>query len=204
MSSIIKRIKSQRGDTILDVVFSMVIVGIILAVGYASALFSWRTAKTAQQRTQAYYLAQYQTEALIAYKNANTWDLFHQNLQTKTFYMKKSPADCNTNCIWSYQAIDNTSQGPKSGNYVNWSSTLPDSDPSKAALDIYYVQVKQTDDNSCLVGVALSNNSNCQNATRSSNDIMRFRVEVTYKNANGVIDTVANATYLANVSVGAR
>lgn len=197
-----RKLNKQRGDTLLDIVFSMVIVGIIIAVGYASALFSWRVAKTAQQRTQAYYLAQYQTEALIAYKNARGWGEFSSNLKTKTFYMKKTPDGCTTNCIWSFQELNNTSEGPKNGNYVNWGSTLPEG-PDRSALDIYYIRVEQNDNNSCLVGTALDN-SNCNNSARNSNDIMRFRAEVTYKNANGVVDTVSNATYLSSASIGAR
>lgn len=207
MIRIYRKLNRQRGDTLLDIVFSMVIVGIIIAVGYASALFSWRVAKTAQQRTQAYYLAQYQTEALIAYRNApgRAWDQFRETIQTiptKTFYMKKTPDNCTTNCTWSFQALNNTSEGPKNGNYVNWGSTLPEG-PDRSALDIYYIRLEQNDNNSCLAGTALGN-SNCNNSARSSNDIMRFRVEVTYKNANGVVDTVSNATYLSSASIGAR
>lgn len=170
MISMVKRLNKQKGDTLLDIVFSLAILSIILVVAYGSAIFSWRTARTAQQRTQAYYLAQYQTEALIAYKNANTWAFIigPNGLKGKTFYMKKSD-NCTPNCTWVPVIFSNPLERK------TW-------DPP---LDIYTVKVVQTNDRSDIVA-------------EDPNRILRFRVDVKWTDPNNTKDTVSTATYLTN------
>lgn len=69
----IKSIKKQRGDTLIEVIFAMVIIGVIIGVAIQGALSANRSAVGARQRTEATFQAQGQLELLRAYRAQMDW-----------------------------------------------------------------------------------------------------------------------------------
>lgn len=58
--------KSQRGDTLIEIAFALVIIGFIVAVAIQGAIKAHQAAVTARKRTQATFIAQSQLELLEA------------------------------------------------------------------------------------------------------------------------------------------
>lgn len=74
-----KRMKrTSHGMTLIEIIFSLAIVGTLLTLSYAAALGAWRNATAANQRTQAQYMIQQTMEALKAYRESDdfNWDTF--------------------------------------------------------------------------------------------------------------------------------
>lgn len=91
------RDKTQRtGLTLIEIIFSIAILGTVITLAYASALAAWRSAQAANQRTQAQYLLQKAVEQVKGYRdsssfvwsnflgNANIKDGFYVDLDTTT------------------------------------------------------------------------------------------------------------------------
>lgn len=57
----------RSGLTLVEVLFAFAILTTLLTLAYSSALNAWRTASSANQRTQAQYIAQQAIENLKAY-----------------------------------------------------------------------------------------------------------------------------------------
>jgi|GEM_PF-1166836 len=66
---------SPAGDTLIEVMFAFVILGSIISFAYTGVIQARRSAIDAQQRTQATFLAQYQKNALNAYRSGLPWDV---------------------------------------------------------------------------------------------------------------------------------
>lgn len=64
----------QAGDTLIEVLFAFVILSSVIGVAFGGAMASYRSALTAQNRTQALFLAQYQADALKTYRDSLDWD----------------------------------------------------------------------------------------------------------------------------------
>lgn len=66
--------KSARaGDTLIEVLFAFAILSLVISVMFSGALSSYKSAVTAQERTQALFLAQYQADALRTYRDSLDW-----------------------------------------------------------------------------------------------------------------------------------
>ena len=63
-------VRSQRGDTIIEVLFAMAIIGIVLAAAYGIASKNLQTSQFAKERTQATLLAESQIEQIQALSKA--------------------------------------------------------------------------------------------------------------------------------------
>lgn len=59
--------RKRTGLTLVEVLFAFAILTTLLTLAYSSALNAWRTASSANQRTQAQYIAQQAIENLKAY-----------------------------------------------------------------------------------------------------------------------------------------
>jgi len=62
------------GDTLIEVLFAFTILSAVISVAFGGALSSYKSAQTAQNRTQALFLAQYQADALKTYRDSLAWD----------------------------------------------------------------------------------------------------------------------------------
>lgn len=68
------RFKKPAGDTLIEVIFAFAILGTIIGFAYTGAINAHKNAVNAEQRTQALEVAQYQKEALTAYRDSLPWD----------------------------------------------------------------------------------------------------------------------------------
>lgn len=57
-------IRSKRGDTIIEVMLAMAIIGLVLAAAYATAARNLRTSRFTQERTEALKIAEGQIELM--------------------------------------------------------------------------------------------------------------------------------------------
>lgn len=64
----------DRGDTLIEVIFAFAILATIIGYAFTGAIQARKTALAAQQRTQAVFIAQQQTESLKAYRDSLPWD----------------------------------------------------------------------------------------------------------------------------------
>ncbi|MCC7543148.1 hypothetical protein IT415_00325 [bacterium] len=60
---------APKGMTLVEILFAFAVIGTVVTVAYSAALRAWRTAVSANQRTQAQYLAQDQLERARAYRS---------------------------------------------------------------------------------------------------------------------------------------
>lgn len=113
--------RKRNGMTLVEILFAFAIIGTVITVAYSAALRAWRTAVSANQRTQAQYLAQDQLERIRAFRSLSIspppgspivqtemdWEAFLDTLfggsqQIKiTACDKLSPADAT--CIWKVE-----------------------------------------------------------------------------------------------------
>ncbi len=69
-----RRPRRPAGDTLIEVLFAFTILSAVISVAFGGALSSYKSAQTAQNRTQALFLAQYQADALKTYRDSLAWD----------------------------------------------------------------------------------------------------------------------------------
>jgi prepilin-type N-terminal cleavage/methylation domain-containing protein len=65
-------INNSRGDTIIEVLFAMAIVGVVLAAAYSIASKNLQTSQFARERSQATQIASTQIELIKNLRNAPT------------------------------------------------------------------------------------------------------------------------------------
>lgn len=63
----------NAGDTLIEVIFAFAILSTIIGFAFTGAIQARKTAIAAQQRTQAVFIAQQQTESLKAYRDSLPW-----------------------------------------------------------------------------------------------------------------------------------
>ncbi len=64
----------RRGDTLIEVLFAFAILSAIIAVSFSGAMNSYKSALSAQNQTQASFVAQYQADALKTYRDSLEWN----------------------------------------------------------------------------------------------------------------------------------
>ncbi|MFO0862927.1 MAG: hypothetical protein U0516_04390 [Candidatus Saccharibacteria bacterium] len=62
-----------KGDTLIEVIFAFAILGTIIGFAFTGVIQGRRSAMSAQQRTQALFLLQQQSEALVGYRSSLVW-----------------------------------------------------------------------------------------------------------------------------------
>ncbi len=65
---------TRRGDTLIEVMFAFAILSAIIAVSFSGAMNSYKASLSAQNETQASFVAQYQADALKAYRDSLEWN----------------------------------------------------------------------------------------------------------------------------------
>ncbi len=68
-----KRLLRQKGDTLIEVIFALVIIGVIIAAAIQGALSANRSTVAARQRTEATFIAQREMELFRAYRSQFDW-----------------------------------------------------------------------------------------------------------------------------------
>ena len=66
--------QKRAGDTLVEVMLAFAILSAVISVAFSGAMGSYRSALTAQNRTQALFLAQYQADGLKTYRDSLDWD----------------------------------------------------------------------------------------------------------------------------------
>jgi Tfp pilus assembly protein PilV len=66
--------KVKRGDTLIEVMLAFAILSAVIGTAFSGAMGSYRSGITAQNRTQALFLAQYQADGLKTYRDSLDWD----------------------------------------------------------------------------------------------------------------------------------
>ena len=64
----------MAGDTLIEVLLAFTILSSVIGVAFSGAMGSYRSAVSAQNRTQALFLAQYQADGLKTYRDSLDWD----------------------------------------------------------------------------------------------------------------------------------
>lgn len=75
-----RRARRPAGDTLIEVLFAFTILSAVISVAFGGALSSYKSAQTAQNRTQALFLAQYQADALKTYRDSLAWNSSENSL----------------------------------------------------------------------------------------------------------------------------
>ncbi len=65
---------TRRGDTLIEVMFAFAILSAIIAVSFSGAMNSYKSSLSAQNHTQASFVAQYQADALKTYRDSLEWN----------------------------------------------------------------------------------------------------------------------------------
>ena len=86
-----RRPRRPAGDTLIEVLFAFTILSAVISVAFGGALSSYKSAQTAQNRTQALFLAQYQADALKTYRDSLAWD----NTESQSYcFLETTVAPC--------------------------------------------------------------------------------------------------------------
>jgi type II secretory pathway pseudopilin PulG len=106
----------SRGDTIIEVLLSIAIIGLAIASSYALASRSLRTGVLATERTQANKMAESQIEALVfreKQSNSDTWSNYFTNINNFCLDItatSQTAADGSLNTAW--KPLQNTGANP--------------------------------------------------------------------------------------------
>lgn len=140
---------NQRGDTLLEVVIAIVIMGTILFSAYALSTRAFRQGQSARERTQATQLLQQQAEALHSLRDTSAnWAAFKSKI-TAVF---SGPAlSCNPAAASGNSGTFRLEQSggkwiPMAGEFQPGDSAH---DPSDKIADFYFVRVE-----GCFVGTS--------------------------------------------------
>ncbi len=74
--------RKYAGDTLIEVLIAFAILSTITGVAFGGALSSFRSAVSAQWRTEATFVAQYEADALLTYRKSLSWDDFIDKINT--------------------------------------------------------------------------------------------------------------------------
>lgn len=65
--------RKLRGDTLIEVLLAFTILSAVIGTAFSGAMGSYRSAVSAQNRTQALFLAQYEVDGLKSYRDSLEW-----------------------------------------------------------------------------------------------------------------------------------
>jgi Tfp pilus assembly protein PilV len=118
--------KKLSGDTLIEVLFAFVILSAVISVAFGGAMASYRSALTAQSRTQALFLAQYQADALKTYRDSLEWDSAGGNVSFLDGVPSDFPIGNNISDITPLRSFDSSDQKfcmeafQPAGNFTRW------------------------------------------------------------------------------------
>ncbi len=179
------------GDTLIEVIFAFAILGTIVGFAFTGAIAARKSSVSAQQRTQALLIAQYQSQALKTYRNSLPWDAsggFPNFMgdngsvsggakinEISKYCMKPNSS---TNIIWELISLTNVS---------NCNDLAPYLLSSSNGLD-YIVQIKfEKPDNP---------SSSCKTSDIQTCDSVKANIIVQWKDRNDNLESVKNIVIL--------
>jgi type II secretory pathway pseudopilin PulG len=182
--------KLWPGDTLIEVLFAFAILSLVISVMFSGAMGSYKTALTAQDRTTALFVAQYQADGLKTYRDSLGWDT--ASGQAYTFLDGNVNDATDTRLIKVRDITVNTGvfcmNIPKN-NSGNW----------KIIKDNYDA-LCNTDSNSVAKTLAPNLNSPTISITRgdltNDNSSILFTIKVKWKARNSSIDESVTNTIL--------
>jgi Tfp pilus assembly protein PilV len=71
--------RKLAGDTLIEVMFAFAVLATIASVSFSGALSAYKASVSAQWRTEASFVAQYESDALLTYRKSLDWDTFINN-----------------------------------------------------------------------------------------------------------------------------
>lgn len=81
----LKAFRNENGETIIEVLITLTILAVILGLSYASAGRSLKASQTAQERTEAQYIAVSMIEAMKIWAQRNNTDVFPTTVSNLCF-----------------------------------------------------------------------------------------------------------------------
>jgi prepilin-type N-terminal cleavage/methylation domain-containing protein len=126
--------RGQSGDTIIEVMFAMAIIGIVLAAAYATASKNLQVSQLAKERGQASAIAESQLEQLKALETPpDTTDPFCLNIELAAAVISVPDATC----VESFFSKSIVKEGNRYKIVVEW--TPPGgTDANRANVTMYY------------------------------------------------------------------
>jgi Tfp pilus assembly protein PilV len=180
--------RKLKGDTLIEVLFAFVILSAVISVAFGGAMSSYRSALTAQNRSQALFLAQYQADALKTYRDSLDWDNGGQNV---SFLNGNTTTLGNTNIT----AVKNAD-----GTYLS-NFCMDNVVRSTAQAPLYWkIVTNQNECNNLAKSLASNLNSPSIKISLSSSapDRVLAKIVVSYNAANNssVVEQVTNSIIL--------
>ncbi len=183
--------RSKRGDTLIEVIFALVIIGFIIMVAIQGALNANRAARDAQLRTQGQLWATAQIEVIRVIRNARFWSdvegdpgNFVQNQLVTNFHIPV-------------------------GTLVGSDFVCPPGPPPADALDSWPFHARIDDGtgspdlvsgSEVFESYTIKNTARLTNCPKYHNDSVEVTTEVTWLNSAGGTETVRLINYLTRES----
>lgn len=145
IANFFRKQRMPKGDTIIEVMISLVVLSMVLATVYAMGSRSLRTGTEANQRTEALTAAQSQVDLLINAKNIDP--NFATNYQVAQAFCLNPDGTKNTSAQANANKLCNGYNGSQYNIGVSYSSNLfiitaqwpsPDAPNGTANLNLYY------------------------------------------------------------------
>ncbi|MFO0955756.1 MAG: prepilin-type N-terminal cleavage/methylation domain-containing protein [Candidatus Saccharibacteria bacterium] len=181
---------SRSGLTLVEILFSLAIITTVVTLAYGSALSAWKSAVSANQRTQAQYLLQMSIENIRAYRDradlANPWVtlLSEPNFKSPSGFAMKCD-NLPTTCTWQIDTAPATWQA--AGSQVNLSDATA-----------YLVTVKPVWAWTTDPVTGLKSEGDYSPATQPDRiDAISFIAEVTYQDAKGISSSAKVSTIIS-------
>lgn len=182
---------SPAGDTLIEVMFAFVILGSIISFAYTGVIQARRSALDAQQRTQATFIAQYQKNALNAYRSGLPWNV---DGGSPNFLVGSNPtsAQVSDSGLGFCMKLDTIST-PAVSNWILKAETNPATNCTIPAGELYGGSGKQKITFAPYNAQGLTP-TNCTNVQSCST--LQATIVVSWKSTSGIENSVTNTVVL--------
>jgi type II secretory pathway pseudopilin PulG len=186
-----RRIK-PAGDTLIEVMFAFVILGSIISFAYTGVIQARRSALDAQQRTQATFIAQYQKNALNAYRSGLPWNGEGGN---PNFLVGGGGGTTGVNGTDTFcMDLKATSGTPAVSNWIIEKETDPATNCTIPAGELYGGSGKKKITFAPYNAQGLLNPTNCTNVQLCSS--LQATIVVSWQSTSGIENSVTNTVVL--------
>lgn len=185
------RRSKPAGDTLIEVMFAFVILGSIISFAYTGVIQARRSALDAQQRTQATFIAQYQKNALNAYRSGLPWN---NNGGNPNFLVGEGGGTTGVNDTDTFCMDLKASSGtPAVSNWILEKETDPATNCTIPAGELYGGSGKQKITFAPYNAQGVTP-TNCTNVQLCS--YLQATIVVTWKSTSGIENSVTNTVVL--------
>ena len=189
---------SPAGDTLIEVMFAFVILGSIISFAYTGVIQARRSALDAQQRTQATFIAQYQKNALNAYRSGLPWN--NDGLATPNFLFgggsNPASAQVSGSSLGFCMNLD-TRDTPAVSKWILKAETNPATNCTIPASELYGGSGKKKITFAPYAVGQTSTSPPLQcNITADACPALQATIVVTWKSTSGIENSVTNTVVL--------